>query len=825
LSSAQIFVEGYQDRVVVISGKVLFEFLPGRRLYTITFSDQTHVLDHAHVAVRSGSRMMDSSSYPEVRWRVVDLSDKLGEGKAFVAFFSSKRELPALTAEFSFYEGRDIVAVAVQVDNTTGHPLVLDELNPISCREKGGKLAFGEASSCKVLRGNWATLDHQPHLFSLGPGVSVDAPHSLLLYDSKGGAALACGILDPAKCLTSFHVSHKPGEDGAVTFHAQQRPVAGGAGGGDTRGLTIPDGRSFSTGRIALVFAKDPHRALEDYAKSVGTVNNIPRLQHIPCGWVSRAHHAGEGTEEQVLSHAAFIAAELRRYGLKDILIDAGWHASGGRSGGPWKPGPFFPKGMKALADRVHSEGLSIGLWMRPLDFESTRLDPSSEFTKSLLQREAAKISGTWGFDFIKIDAVDWDAFHREDRFLPEDDSSTTDQAVRSALAAMRNGLRGEAFLLGLEAAGPASLGLVEAAGIVRDVDATRWQTVRNSALKAAALRYHLNNALWANDPGYMVIGKPATLSQSRAWASLIAFSGGCVFAGDSLLSLSEKKRSIIKRIIPPYGQAARPMDLFEKESPQIWVLEIEKPFGKWHIVGLFNWDPTPKEIEESYRQAVQSNVAILRENDRNEAIERSQTVHRKIAADNRLIRRENKRIASVLERSGITQARLTPLHLVRKMRKSPRFRNLKVSLRRLGLDVSIPYLIYDFWADHFLGEHRASLTTLVKLAGCRVLAFHPSLGHPQLVSTNRHVTQGGIELKDLRWDDVACELKGKSELVAEDDYCTTLHVPRDYTFLEVSADCAEFRADARSPHLVRLWFKHPRDKTISWQAKFNKLR
>jgi len=824
LASTRILVEGFQDRVTIISGKILFEFFPGRGFHTITLGDQAHVFDHALVAFRSGKRLIDCASYREVRWRVVDLSDSLGEGKAFVAFFSGKPELPALTADFSFYEGRDIVAVGLQVDNTSGHPLVLDELNPICCRERGGRLTFGEAAACKVLRGNWASLDHEPHLYSLGPGVSVDAPNSLLLYDSKGGAALACGIFEPARCLTSFHISHQPGDDGAATFYARQRPVVAGTAADETTGISLQDGQSFSSGRIALVFDEDPHAALESYAESVSKVNNIARLERIPCGWASRSHYAEKVNEEQVLSHAEFIAGELKRYGFKDILIDAGWQASGHFSGGPWKPGESFPNGMKAVADQVHSEGLNIGLWMRPLDFESTRLDPSGEFARSFLQREAAKISGSWGFDFIKIDFVDWDAFQREDRFLPEDDSSTINQAVRSAVEAMRNGLRGGAFLLGLDAASPASLGLIEAAGIVRDVDATRWQTVRNSALKAAALRYHLNAALWANDPGYLVIGKPATLSQSRAWASLIALSGGCVFTGDSLFALSEKKRSIIRKIIPPYGKAARPMDLLEKESPQIWVLEIEKPFGKWHIVGLFNWDPTPKEIGESYSQAIQSNVTILRENDKNEGIERPQTVHRKIAPDNRLIKRENKRIASILKRSGIAKARLMPLQLVKKMRKSPRFRNLKVSFRKLRLDGSGSYLVYDFWPDAFLGEHRSSLTTLVKLAGCRILAFHPSLGHPQLLSTNRHVTQGGLELKDLRWDESACELRGKSELVAEDDYCVTLHVPRDYKFLKMSADCAEFRADTRPTHLVRLWFRHPRDKTIIWHAKFEKV-
>lgn len=825
MARSGILVEGCQDRVAIICGKLLFEFVPGRGLFTITLADRAHILRDATLALRIRSRAVDSTCYPEVRWRVVDLSDNLGEGKAFIAYFGGKPELPCVTADFSFYEGKEILAVGVQVDNTTGHEFLLSELSPIFCRGKGGRLTFGRTRDCKALRSNWAALDGQPRLYSLGPGVAVDAPNSLLLHDASSGAALVSGIFEPARCLTSFHISSPEGEEGSLDFFVRQRPVVGGASAGeDDTGIVLRDNQSFSAGRIALVYDELPLSALEKYAQSLGMVNDVRRLERIPCGWSCRAQHSEGLTEQRILSYADFVARELKRYGLSDILIDAGWQALGGFSGGPWNPGESFPNGMKAVVDKVHAKGLRVGLWFRPLELDSMRLDPSSSFAKRLLNKEAGKFTREWGFDFVRIDFLDWDAFDRKDRFLPEDGSSTTNEAVRSALESIRKGLRSEAFLLGLDSAFATSLGIVQGAGIVRNVEAGRWQTVREEGVKAAALRYHLHNWLWVNDPGYLAIGAPATLGQARAWASLVALSGGCVFVGDSLASLSQKKISIIKRAVPPFGKAARPVDLLEKEQPQLWVIDVQKPFGKWHIVGLFNWDATLREIAECYRQAVQHNIATLRQNDLNEGVQRPPSVHRKIAPDNRLIRKENERIASVLKSSGIAQASLAFLQPVRKMRKSPRFRNLKLSFRKLGLESSVPYLVYDFWADAFLGEHRGSLTTLVKLAGCRILSFRPRLDHPQLLSTNRHVTQGGIELKDLRWDQNRCELTGRSELVGEDDYSLAIHVPRNYKFLEMTAECEEFRAETRPPGLVRLRLKNKRDKTVTWRAKFEKL-
>ncbi len=822
MGRTRILVEGYQDRVAVISGRVLFEFFPTGGLYSLAFGDQFHALDRVLISFHTPTGVVDSLSYPEIRWKIVDISDKLGEGKAFVAHFGAKPELPALTAEFSFYERRQLVAVEVQVANTTGHPLVLREVLPICSSEKGASLTFGEISDCKVLRGNWACSDNEPALYSLGRDDGVDSPNSMLLYDKSGGVALACGICEPARCETSFHVSTTEGNGRAARFDVRQRPVLGNAA--DKTGIVLREGQSFSAGRIVLAFGDGPHKALEAYAESVRRANNIPRIDRIPCGWCFRPHTHRGAAERQVLSHAEFIAEEFKRYGLQDILIDAGWQISGDFSGGPWRPGASFPSGMKSLAEKAHARGLKIGLWLRPFDFESVRLDPSGEFAKNLLQKEAAKISQEWGFDFIKVDFVDWDAFGREDRYLPENNSVTTNEAVRAAFEAMKSGLRPGTFLLGLESAFPALLGVIEAAGIVRDVDATRWQTVRESALKAAALRYHLHNAFWVNDPGYLAICKPATLFQARALASLIALSGGCVFASDSLVSLGKTKKSIIRKIIPPFGKAARPVDLMERESPQTWVLEVEKPFGKWRVVGLFNWDPTPKEVVEGYRQAVQSNIAILRENDKNEGIERSASLHRRTAADNRLLKKENERIASLLQASGIAKPKLQFLKPVRRMRKSPRLRNLTVTFRELGLDEAVPYLVYDFWSEAFLGEHRGSLTALVKLAGCRALAVHKRLDHPQLLSTNRHLTQGGIELHDLRWVEKRAALRGKSDVVAGDDYCVTLHVPGNYKFAEMKADCDEFTADTSSPHLVRLRLKNQKDKQVTWRAKFEKI-
>ena len=79
MATARILVEGCQDRITIISGKVQFEFAAEKGLWTIALGDRGHLLKNAAIAFRSQSRVIDSSSYPEVSWRVADFSDNLGD--------------------------------------------------------------------------------------------------------------------------------------------------------------------------------------------------------------------------------------------------------------------------------------------------------------------------------------------------------------------------------------------------------------------------------------------------------------------------------------------------------------------------------------------------------------------------------------------------------------------------------------------------------------------------------------------------------------------------------------------------------------------------
>jgi hypothetical protein len=98
-----------------------------------------------------------------------------------------------------------------------------------------------------------------------------------------------------------------------------------------------------------------------------------------------------------------------------------------------------------------------------------------------------------------------------------------------------------------------------------------------------------------------------------------------------------------------------------------------------------------------------------------------------------------------------------------------------------LGLDSTRAYLVYEFWSRKFLGSFRGEVELAgVKPMGLDSFAIREELDRPQLVSTSRHLSQGGADLTRVEW--VSNTLQGSSRVVAGDRYELALHVPPGYS-------------------------------------------
>jgi hypothetical protein len=92
---------------------------------------------------------------------------------------------------------------------------------------------------------------------------------------------------------------------------------------------------------------------------------------------------------------------------------------------------------------------------------------------------------------------------------------------------------------------------------------------------------------------------------------------------------------------------------------------------------------------------------------------------------------------------------------------------SVTVNLGQIGLDRGKSYLLWDFFGEKLLGEVNAlsDLDLLVKIpmpaTEARVVKVVPTQAQPFVLSTDMHLTQGGVELPEVKWDAKTLTLSG----------------------------------------------------------------
>ncbi len=96
-----------------------------------------------------------------------------------------------------------------------------------------------------------------------------------------------------------------------------------------------------------------------------------------------------------------------------------------------------------------------------------------------------------------------------------------------------------------------------------------------------------------------------------------------------------------------------------------------------------------------------------------------------------------------------------------------------RVTTGAVGLDPSASYYVYDFWGDALVGKVPGSGKVERQLAplGCAMLSVRKVQDSPQVLSTNRHVLQGWVELADVKWDAQASRLTGVAQVIGGEPF------------------------------------------------------
>jgi len=356
------------------------------------------------------------------------------------------------------------------------------------------------------------------------------------------------------------------------------------------RHRTVSVDHSPAVASLTILPSNDPLAALALHIAD--RARDLPAV--VPAGWCSWYELFDKVREEDILANLEVLRHTVDPADAPWVQMDDGFQ----RAAGDWDTNGKFPHGHRWLTDRIRAAGFRPGLWLAPFAVtassgipyahpewllldeqgaplktdlqphwggQSFALDASQRAVRDWLRDLARTAVQDWGYDYLKLDFLHYGALGtRPDR------GASPHEALRAGLRALREGA-GRAFLLGCGAPLQHSQGLFDGMRIGSDVDAS-WDGIQPGA-RAALLRSPLHRSAWLNDPDALVVREPLTLDEARAWASLVALTGGMTLASDHLPGLSAERLALLQRTMPVAPVLGEALDLASDDPVRAPVL------------------------------------------------------------------------------------------------------------------------------------------------------------------------------------------------------------------------------------------------------------
>ncbi len=719
--------------------------------------------------------------------------DAHGSAEVLELLVAGGPDEPALCWTFAAYE-RGPLLVDLSLTNPGERTLEVHKISTLRVDEQGGLWLGQDPARHRVLEnGSFTVFDF---LVEVKPGDVPDegwgvlAPgsfeghsvsnwsHALVDLDSE--SAWVAGGVSFGSSMPVMELSYEP----ALSRESEGRQgftFLSATGAYLPAGKALHPGESFSSERLFLEPASaDPLLGLERYAQAVADENGLVPWHRreagraIPNGWNSwsgSGSSGGYGTDIDqalILENLDVVATYLRDFGFDWFQIDDGYEVAVG----DWQwDEERFPEGPAWLTEQIRESGLIPGIWMSPFTLNPNSatalehpewlaqktpigrvaggsdaiLDLTHPEVQGWLTERTRELHEDWGFDWMKLD-FGYYALFGQDLY---DDEATREEAWTAGMAAVREGLGADTFLLHV---GPNGLNWpVADSGRTTldnmpiwdwdpalDLDDRMDQQGLKPTMRSAGRRWFVQDRVWINHPDLIFFrSNPRdetwprlSFEEARVFCSFVGLSGGIVKLGDRLVDLEPQHLDTIRRLVPSHPTAARPLDVFEREFPEVWRVDLETPQDgldeSWTLFGLFDLGLNVDTTTEPYT-VIEDDLAS--------------TVH-------------------VLD------------------------------LGEQGLEG--PLLAYEFWTQEFLGVVADRLEVEVPSHDSRVVALRPVQAVPQLLGWNRQISMGGTLVQGSTWAQgelrVLAELAGGSEDLPF-AYEVAVYVPEGFTLVGASVD------------------------------------
>jgi alpha-galactosidase len=403
--------------------------------------------------------------------------------------------------------------------------------------------------------------------------------------------------------------------------------------------LPLGVGASCQSEWFYLEWVPLPNRdPFAQYAYAVSRQMDIGNSRPVPSGWCSWYFYGHQVSEADVMENLASAALLADYLPLDVIQLDDGYQ----KACGDWlERNDRFPHPMKWLADRIEGSDFTPGLWLAPLvvqpksdlaqahpDWILKRrkgrpvfpglvpglrghvLDPTHPGVQRYIRELIHRVVEMWGYRYLKLDFLYVGALPGR-RHNPQ---MTRAQGLRRLMSIIREAAGPDVFLLGCGAPLGPSAGLFDAMRIGTDT-APSWTPnvsvldflvkenlvvpcLRNS-LRNIASRAWMHNRWWINDPDPLLMRDDQTTlteQEVRAQVTLLGLSGGTLMLSDDLDTLSASRRAMAALLFPPLLEGVDTIDLLDRSMPETVIAPMARRWGRWRLLGLFNWEDEPVE-------------------------------------------------------------------------------------------------------------------------------------------------------------------------------------------------------------------------------------
>jgi hypothetical protein len=493
-----------------------------------------------------------------------------------------------------------------------------------------------------------------------------------------------------------------------------------------------------------------------------------------PSGLCTWYYYYQDINENEVRLNTDWIAKNLKEYGAKYVQIDDGWQAErkdGKHGSRDWTGADkAFPGGMADLARYIKSKGLIPGIWIAPHG-QSNETVVKSNPGVFLLKPDGTSASKTWEGDWLV------------------DGSSAEGNAYMKNLFKMMADWGYDYFK-------------IDGQPIVPEEYAKNKQLMKNPGEADETYRTTLKSIRDAIGPNRYLLGcwglpveGAGIMNGSRTGGDVVlGWDGFFTALGPTMESYYQ--HNILWYTDPDVMLLRQPLTL---EQARVWAT----------LQGLTG-------------QALMSSDRLTDLPDDRVELMRKVYPATDIRPLDLFPSQRNKRIWD-----------LKINHLGRKYDvvglfnfEEGRSTSLKLVWKELGLPEGAVIQVYDFWNNEYLGAWETGMAMEIPPTSCRVLTLMPDSRDIQLISTNRHITQGWTDLVDIHYLADRKYYEGTSHVIGNDPYQLTFTYPRG-TYFKVGTVSIKGEdkgvgvqvADHQGWSTVRLTCPDSRD--ISWEVTF----